>query len=334
MKMKFGILVVCIMLVISTTFAYAEDETDGDVNIDEHTREEIEIFDDTDGAVIRLLQLEKAVTNNIFKGEIIVTNLSESGFETLEFEAILAEMSLLLGEIQSVDVNSSEAIYLFVELKQDAIDLSKEFRDSLHELIDNATKEALQETIQNLVCEKAQGLQNTILNKIALFNGKQLVKIFGILGKSNSPIVQDYQNRNISLQQVKQQLALMVHNLTEDEKFDVIIQLEPNRIRLQIQSRVSIQNITNQYGYRKCNRLRNRLNNSETIEDEGVRLFLQQRMRLRINQTEDGHSGGNGNGQGYGGGNGSGSGSGQGSGDNNETFNGNGYKNGPGGGGQ
>jgi hypothetical protein len=331
MKMKLGMLVVCMTLVISTTISYADSE---DVDIDVHTCEEIRIFNNKYGSEIRFLQLDKSVTNNIYKGELIITNLSELGYETIDLEVILAEMDLLLGEIQAVDVNSSEAVYLFVELKQDAINLSKEFRETLHGLVVAETIAALQEMTKNKVSEKAQGLQISIQNKIRLYNRQQLNEIFGLLGKADSQDPQKYQNGILSLTQVKQNLALGASELAEEEKFNFLVELQSGNIRLQIRSRVNIQNVTNNYSHRECNRLQNRLNNSENIGNETLRLQLQQRLRLRINQTDSGQSGnGDGNGQGSGdGGNGSGSGNGDGSG-NNETGNGDGYHNGPGGGG-
>jgi hypothetical protein len=327
------------MLVISTTFAYAESGEGGEVNIDEHTCKQINIFNNPNGAEIRLLQLEKSVTNNIYKGQLIISNLSELGYETLDLEAILAEINLLLGEIQFVDINSSEAVYLFVELKQDAIDLSKEFRITLHGLVDDITKTVLQEAIKNNVCDKAKDLQSSIQNKIILYNGKQLKEIFRILGSSNSQDLQKYLNGTLSLIQVKQNLKLGASELNNEEKFNLIIQLKSENIKFQIRSRVTIQNVTNEYGNRKCNRLKNRLNNSENIENITVRHRLQQRLKLKINQSGGGqgsNGGGNGSsgGQGSNGNNGSGNGNGQGHGKNNETSNGNGNHNGPGGGGQ
>ena len=289
-------LVVCMTLVISTTIAYAESE---DVDIDEHTCRQINIFNNPYGSQVRFLQLEKSVTNNIYKGQLIVTNLSELGYETIDLEVILAEMDLLLGEIQAVDVNSSEAVYLFVELKQDAINLSKEFRDTLHGLIDAETIAALQEMIKNNVCEKAQGLQSSIQNKIRLYNGQQLKEIFGLLGKADSQDPQKYQNGALSLMQVKQNLALGASELTAEEKFNFLVELQSGNIRSQIRSRVNIQNVSNNYSDRECNRLQNRLNNSENIGNETLRLQLQQCLRFRINKTDSGQSGNsNGSGQG------------------------------------
>jgi len=335
MKMKLVMLVVCMTLVISTTIAYAESE---DVDIDVHTCGKIRIFNNPYGSEVRFLQFEKSVTNNIYKGELIVTNLSELGYETIDLEVILAEMELLLGEIQAADINSSEVVYLFVELKQDAINLSKEFRETLHGLVDAETIAALQEMIKNNVCEKAQGLQSWIQNKIRLYNGQQLKEIFGILGKADSQDPQKYQNGALSLVQVKQNLALGASLLTDEEKFNFLVELQSGNIRSQIRSRVNIQNVTNNYSHNKCNRLQNRLNNSENIENEALRLQLQQRLRFRINQTDSGQSG-NGDGSGQGNGDsGNGSGSGSGSSGEGEPGNGNGTGNGnhnkPGGGGQ
>jgi hypothetical protein len=350
MKMKLSILVVCVMLGISTTFASAENEEGSNVNIDKHTCCQINIFNNPDGAEIRFLQIEKSVTNNIYTGQLIITNLSELGYETIDLETILAEMELLLGEIQAVDVNDSEAVYLFVELKQDAIDLSNEFREVLNQLLDDETRTALQEAINNKVCEKAQGLQSSIQNKVKLYNGEQLKEIFRILGDSNSKDLQMYKNGTLSLVQFKHKLAFHAGQLNNEEKFNLLIQIKSENIKFKIQSRVNIQNVSSEYGYRKCARLQNRLNNSENMGNETLKIRLQQRLRLRINQSSDGQSGsgngqgpggggsGSGNGQGSGSGTGSGSGGGdgqgQGHGDNNESGGGNGNQNRQGGGGQ
>ena len=339
MKMKLSILVVCVILGISTTFAYAENGEGSNVNIDKHTYSQIKVFNNPDGAEIRFSQLEKSVTNNIYKGQLIIKNLSELGYETLDLETILAEMELLLGEIQAVDVNDSEAVYLFVELKQDAIDLSNEFREALNQLLDDETRAALEEAIKNNICEKAKGLQSSIQNKVKLYNAEQLEEIFRIMGESNNQDLQKYKNGTLSLMQVKQKLALYAGELNIEEKFNLLTQIKSENIKLKIQSRVNIQNVTNEYAYRKCARLQNRLNNSENIGNETLKLRLQQRLRLRINQTSGGQSssgngpGPDGGGNGSGNGQGSGSGTGSGSGGGSAMGQDDGNQNGPGGGG-
>ncbi len=53
------------------------------------------------GAEIRLLQLEKALLKNILKGEMAVQVLIGLNFTTTELESILTEMKALLEEVRA-----------------------------------------------------------------------------------------------------------------------------------------------------------------------------------------------------------------------------------------
>ncbi len=322
-------------MVISSSFAFADEAEDGDgfeVQIDDDTKSEIEIMDTTEGVVLRLLQLEKAVTCNIEKGDYLVSYLSDLDVDTFEFEAILAEMRLLLEEIQQINPDSSEAVYLFVELKQDAFDLSNEFREAMYIIVDAETREMLQISMETLICEQAAALDEQLKDQIVVYNGRQLSFLLEILGDSDSSLLQGYQNNTISLPQVNQQLASKIQVLPEDAQFQIYSELKEDDIRIRIQTRGSIDNLTIQYQRRICIRLRNRLNNSEGVGNDTIRLFLQQRMRLRLNQS-GGNESGNGGGQGPGGDGDPGPGNGQGPGGGDGDGDGDGHHNGPGGGG-
>ena len=334
MKMNVYVLFVISLFFFSSSAVFADDAENGEgfeVQIDDHTRTEIEIMDHPNGIVLRLLQLEKDVTCNIYKGEYLVSFLFDIDVDTLEFESILAEMQLLLEEIQAVHPDSSEAVYLFVELKQDAIGLSTEFRAAIHAVVDEATRETLKETMQTLECEQAELLDEQIYDQIVLFNKRQLENITSLLGFTDATLLQGYQNNTTSLQQVKQQLANQIHTFNEGEQFQIYSKVKGDQICGRIQARGSIDNLTSQYQQRTCMRLRDRINNSESVGNETIRQYLQQRMRLRLHQYGDNDSG-QGGGQGSGDGDGSGDGSGgggQGSGDGNG---GDGSGGGPGGG--
>jgi hypothetical protein len=325
-------------MVISSSFAFADEAEDGDgfeVQIDDDTKSEIEIMDTTEGVVIRLLQLEKAVICNIEKGDYLVSYLSDLDVDTLEFEAILAEMRLLLEEIQQINPDSSEVVYLFVELKQDALDLSNEFRDAMYIIVDAETREILQISMETLICKQAAALDEQLKDQIVVYNGRKLRFLLEILGDSDSSLLQGYQDNTMLLPQVNQQLASKILVLPEDAQFQIYSELKEDDIRIRIQTRGSIDNLTSQYQQRTCVRLRNRLNNSDGVGNDTIRQFLQQRLRLRLNQS-GGNDSGNGSGQGPGGdGDGSGSegpGSGDGKGEGGSGGNGDGGQ-GPGGGG-
>ena len=310
MKMKIYMLMAITLMVISSSFAFADEAEEGDgfeVQIDDDTKSEIEIMDTTEGVVLRLLQLKKAVTCNIEKGDYLVSYLSDLDGDTLELEAILAEMRLLLEEIQQINSDSSEVVYLFVELKQDALDLSNEFRDAMYIIVDDETREMLQISMETLICKQAAALDEQLKDQIVVYNGRQLRFLLEILGDSDSSLLQGYQDNTMSLTKVNQQLASKILVLSEDAQFQIYSELKEDDIRIRIQTRGSIDNLTSQYQQRTCVRLRNRLNNSDGVGNDTIRQFLQQRMRLRLNQT-GGNGSGNGSGQGPGGdGDGSGS---------------------------
>jgi len=84
------------------------------------------------GAKVRLLQLENSIDRNIMQGEAVLSAIKErnASADTSEPEALLAEMKVLRDEVASVTpAAGDEAARQFVELKEDAIELTKEFRE-------------------------------------------------------------------------------------------------------------------------------------------------------------------------------------------------------------
>ena len=172
MKKILGITMVLLLATSMVPLTLADEAEDTQ-------QDEVKIMNDQIGAQIRLLQLEKAIAKNILKGEEVVSVLKESEYDTTELEAmaILAELELLKEEVQSADSNSTNATQIFVDLKSDAVELTKDFKEALKELLDEKTIEELRERIREMVCEQVQNLSQQIQNPIKQFNRNQLHKI-------------------------------------------------------------------------------------------------------------------------------------------------------------
>jgi len=265
---------------------------------DEDTQDETEIMDDQIGAYIRLLQLEKAIIKNIVKGEEIVSVLNESEINTTTLEAILAELELLKEEVQSADPNSTDAVQIFVDLKNDSVELTKDFRETLHKLVNESTLEQLRERIRLMMCEQVQNLSKKIQNQIRLFNRNQLHRIYGILGQVNISIINEYQNGNVTKEQAKQQISKMINQMTKEKRYQIFSELKEAKIRERIQARVCVENATEDFQERKETRITNRIRNAQNIDDNQIREEMEQRMRTRLNNMNPDGSGGNGNGSG------------------------------------
>lgn len=293
-----------VLLLVASVVPLALADEAGDIQqdeleIDAETQDELEIMNYQFGAEVRLLQLEKSITKNILKGEEVVSVLKEAEYNTTELEAILAELELLKEEVQSADPNSTDAVQIFVDLKSDAIELTKDFRETLKDLLDEGTVEELRERIREMVCEQVQNLSQQIRNRIRQFNRNQLHRIYGIIGETNSSLMNEYQNGNVTKEQVKQQISKKVNEMTKEKRYQIFSELKEGKIRERIQVRMCVENVTQNFQERKGVRLTNRLHNAQNAQniDNQVRAEMENRITQRLNKN-NGTSGGHDNNQG------------------------------------
>ena len=299
---------IVLMLVALTPLTLAED-------VESSKQEETEIMGDQIGASIRLLQLEKAITKNIIKGEEVISFLKELEYNTSVLEAIIAELELVKEEVLAADPNSTDAVQIFTDLKNDSIELTKEFRDTLRDMLDDETIEGLRERVREMVCERVQNLSDMIRNRIRQYNRNRLCNIYGLFGENNCSLLDNYQNGTATMEQIRYELNNMISAMTDVEKYQIYSELKENNIRQRIQARVYVENATESFQERKEERIINRLNNvqnSENIEDNQVMAEMEQRMMNRLNEMTGGNGyngangGSSGGNDGSSGGNGSG----------------------------
>ena len=311
MKKMLNILIVLILLSSMLPLAFADESgnTSNDIEIDAETQQQTEIMNCSVGAEIRLLQLEKAITKNIIKGNETVSVLKDLDYNTTELEAILAELEFLLWNVQEADPNATDAVQVFVDLKSDAKELTEEFRDTLKAMLDDETLEGLRERIRLMTCEQVQNLTKKIENRIRTYNKNQLHRLYGFLDDLNNSFLEGYETGNITKEQVKNQISKIVNNMTKEKRNQIFSELKMYRIRTRIKSTVCVENATHNFTVRKQLRIQHRLQyskNAQSPEDSQVRSEMQHRMENRLNDM-----GSSGSGSGNNGNSGSGSGNGK-----------------------
>jgi len=203
-----------------------EEPEGNESDIDDDTKEEIEIMNNTLGAEIRLLQLEKAITKNLIKGERTVAVLQVMEYNTTELEVILAEMRLLLEEVQAANASVQQ----FVDLKSDAKKLTNEFRETIKELLSDEKIKELKEQIREIVGEELQNYSKKIQNRIKQFNRNQIYRLYGIIGVTNETLADAYQDGNITMEEAKSQISKMVNMLTKEKKNQIFSELKKEKI--------------------------------------------------------------------------------------------------------
>ena len=297
MKKMLNVLIVLMLMasIAPLTFADEAENSTDEVEIDAETQKQVEIMNTSLGAEIRLLQLEKVITKNIIKGKEVFTILKDLEYNTTYLEAILAEFELLKEEVMAADPNATDAVQIFIDLKHDAVNLTKDFRETLKEMLDNEKIEQLRERIKNMICEQVQNLTKNIQNKIIQFNRNQLHRIYQIMGENGDSFLNKYQNGTLTMEQVKQNISKTFSQMTKERRYDIFYQLKQNKIKSQIKARICVENATEDFQERKQNRLTNRMQKSENMSDNPINEEMQERIRNRLSDNDNAGTGGSAN---------------------------------------
>jgi len=276
MKKILNLIMVLLLATSMMSFALADDTED------EETLEEISIMNYKFGAEVRLLQLEKVLTRNIMMGEKIIEILLELEVEISELELILTEMNFLKDEIQSANPNSEDALEQFVDMKNESINLTKEFRVTLHNLLDEETIETLREQMKDFFKEEMQILREQIRNMIRNFNRDRLHSIYEVIGLVDEELLEQYEDGEVTIDEVKERLREYFDNLTKEERRELFAELKMNNIRRLIHAKAAFEDASEFAQERKEARWNNRLLRINEIEDPHLRGQMNNRIRGRM----------------------------------------------------
>jgi hypothetical protein len=267
---------------VSLALADEADDTE-----DEEIIEEIGIMSYPYGSEVRLLQLEKVLTRNIMIGEKIIEILQELEVETTELDPILLEMNILKEEIQKAYdnltiLNTTEAVEQFVDLKNESINLTREFRITLHGLLDEDTMELLREEMKDFYKEEMQNLREQIRNMIRNFNREKLHSIYELIKLVDEELLEQYEEGEVTIEEVKEQLREYLDSLTKEERRELFADLKMNNIRRLIHAKAAFEDANEFAQERKEARWNNRLLRINEIEDPHLRGEMNKRIRGRM----------------------------------------------------
>ena len=229
-----------------------EHESQGQVNetdsrhdhpFDNETEHEIRIMNNSLGARIRLLQLEKALITNILKGALTIQVLKGLNVTTNALEAILANLSDVLDAVRVADPAANDSVQVFVQLKNESRNLTKQFRDSLRLLLDNETIAMIREQLRNVTSDELQNCSMRLRHWIRHFNGNQLYRLYGIVGETNNSLLAQYLNGNITLNQTKFQLYKMINQMTKEKRHMIFSEVKEENIKKKIQAHTAMENM-------------------------------------------------------------------------------------------
>jgi hypothetical protein len=215
------------------------DNETHDHSFDNETEREIRIMNNSLGARIRLLQLEKAILTNLLKGTMTVQVLKGLDVNTTKLDVILANLSDALNAVRVADPTANNSVEVFVQLKNESRNLTKQFRDTLRTLLDNETIAMIKEQLRNMTSDELQNCSMNLRHWIRHFNSNQLYRLYGIIGEKNITLIKEYINNNITLNQTKLQLYKMINQMTKEKQYKIFHDVKEENIRREIQAHES-----------------------------------------------------------------------------------------------
>lgn len=284
-----NISVVILLLGSSIPIAYANGSENSlnDSVIDKETQQQIEIMNYSLGSEIRLLQLEKAIVRNIERGEKILNFTAKHGVNINDLELILEELSLLKQEVQLADPNASDAVMTFVDLKHDAVNLTRAFREQIHTLVNTTSLDLLQIRIQNMTCNQTQNISNSIRRKIRQFNTNQFRRFYQILGENDIYFLNQYKNGSLSLNNLKENIKEKINQDEKAKQFNLLASMKQEKIHSKIKAQRQAQNASEGFQKRMQNRLEKRIQRLENLSGNNLQQGLMKRIQNKLDTLDD-----------------------------------------------
>lgn len=286
--MKKMLSIVFVMTLVSSIVpSVLADGAGNGVEIDVATQREVQIMGNKTGAHIRLLQLEKVITIHILQGEYLISLLANDSTNTSELEAILAELELIISEVQSADPNASDAIQTFIDLKNDSISLVTAFRTKIHTLVDNETAEGFKNQIKVISNGNVENLGQRIRELVREYNADRLEVIKGFLTDLDDSLIEGYKNGDYPMYEVKQNISEIAKNLTKEGIYEFVLQMKEYNINRAVQVHQYIADALEGFQERMQERLEERLNNiPEDIQDV-VKGHMEENLLNAINALDN-----------------------------------------------
>jgi hypothetical protein len=267
---------------INETEEFDDDENEEDDSDD--LENETAPFQSSHGAEMRLMQLEKAIEKNILWGEYIISAIEDKNesIDTMNLKSILAELIALKDEVSAMNVsnetNTSAAAQAFVDIKKEARNLTKEFRDEVKTLIKAGDIQGLKKKLGERYKNWETNQTEKIKKKVCEYNADKIERIFEAANVSDSELIERIRNCSADKEEIAD--ALDGINLSRGQQNQLKSSLKETKVKTKVFARA----ITDKVKYKQLEREQERLGNRlEHAYDMNLSADIVDRIQNRMN---------------------------------------------------
>ena len=220
----------------------AQDNADT-VEVTEEDQEEVDDFEISHGANMRLLQLERAIARNILIGTEVIKVIEKNHPEedVSDMNVILAEMETLLEEVRGMELEGEarELAEQFLAIKKESINLSREFKALALDILTPEDRAEIGRAIAGIHDEFSE-LQERIRNARRELNAQRLRNMLWRMGSDNPQLVERIRKGELDKEQIKEQVRSNFREMTQEQRRDAIQNMtaEATRTRTQVRDMI------------------------------------------------------------------------------------------------
>lgn len=274
-----------------------ENPTTGNDIADNETQNEVATMNTTLGAEVRLLQLEKNIERNIVRAQAVVAFIKESNstVNTSELEAIIQQLQALDEQVKAINPQgpADETAQQFVALKNDAIELSKTFRDDARAIIKASDLTKLKNRMNTAEKQDTELQQenNTIVQAIRDYNAYRIQVMLQAMNLTDDNLVEQVKTGELNYGQANSDLMKKFAALTPTEKQTVRANFNGMVQKRKQFAEEAVTQAEQQYLEKRSERLTERLNrieqNSQTNKTAAANLVneMMSRANSKANST-------------------------------------------------
>jgi hypothetical protein len=101
----------------------------------------------------------------------------------------------------------------------------------------------IKEQLRNMTNAELQNCSMRLRHWIRQFNQNQLYRLYGLIGETNTSLINDYINGNISLDLVKLQLHKMVNQMTKEKRHMIFSEIKEENIKKKIHTQAMLEDM-------------------------------------------------------------------------------------------
>lgn len=264
-----------------------EDEQEVTVKSSEdETEDEVESMSNRNGAEMRLLQLEKAITRNILGGNEVIAQIEKNGTNVSELESLINKLEALKLEVQELDPSADDAVETFVNIKKDAIETSQEFRKIARSLLKEGDRLEIAKKIKEMNWSEVREYNDRIKIKVRAQNAEIARKTFESLGVDNPELLAKIESGEVSIKEVRVEIETRFKSMSAEEKKESLVKLRESDVKKDLIVREKMEKSRLVQNERTAKRIEYAQKASERIKDPVRKERVQKTLEVRSDKVD------------------------------------------------